>query len=44
MASPPTSASTEPNLGAVIEQVAKEKGIERQVLVESIEAAIHKAA
>ncbi len=44
MASPPTSAATDLNLGTVIDQVAKEKGIERQVLVESIEAAIHKAA
>ena len=32
------------NLGTVIDQVAKEKGIERSVLVASIEAAIHRAA
>ncbi len=35
---------TESNLGAILEQVAKEKGIERKVLVETIEAAILKAA
>ncbi|MEZ4295338.1 MAG: transcription termination factor NusA [Polyangiaceae bacterium] len=35
---------TESSLGAILEQVAKEKGIERKVLVETIEAAILKAA
>jgi len=44
MAAPPNASGTDATLGLVIEQVAKEKGIEKQVLVESIEAAIHKAA
>lgn len=44
MAAPPHASGTDPTLGLVIEQVAKEKGIDKQVLVESIEAAIHKAA
>lgn len=44
MAAPPNASATDATLGLVIEQVAKEKGIEKQVLVESIEAAIHKAA
>ena len=44
MAAPPHASATDATLGLVIEQVAKEKGIEKQVLVESIEAAIHKAA
>ena len=44
MASPPTTGSADLNLGTVIDQVAKEKGIERSVLVASIEAAIHRAA
>lgn len=44
MASPPSMSATDANLGAVLEQVAKEKGIDKRVLVESIEAAILKAA
>lgn len=44
MAAPPHASGTDPTLGLVIEQVAKEKGIDKQVLIESIEAAIHKAA
>jgi transcription termination/antitermination protein NusA len=44
MAAPPNASGTDATLGLVIEQVAKEKGIEKHVLVESIEAAIHKAA
>lgn len=44
MAAPPYNSSADPSLGMVIEQVAKEKGIDKQVLIESIEAAIHKAA
>ena len=32
------------NLGSILEQVAKEKGIEKQVLVDTIQAAILKAA
>lgn len=44
MATPPYNSSADPSLGMVIEQVAKEKGIDKQVLIESIEAAIHKAA
>ena len=34
----------ETNLGFILEQVAKEKGIEKKILVETIEAAILKAA
>lgn len=44
MASPPDFAGTETNLGVILDQVAKEKGIEKRVLIESVEAAIHKAA
>jgi N utilization substance protein A len=44
MASPPAFTASETNLGSILEQVAKEKGIEKRVLIESIEAAIHKAA
>ena len=44
MAAPPNASGIDASLGLVIEQVAKEKGIDKQVLVESIEAAIHKAA
>ena len=44
MASSPHTSSSEPSLGLVIEQVAKEKGIDKRVLIESIEAAIHRAA
>lgn len=32
------------NLGAIVEQVAQEKGIDKRVLIETMEAAIHKAA
>jgi len=32
------------NLGAIVEQVAQEKGIDKQILIETMEAAIHKAA
>lgn len=35
---------SETNLGLILEQVAKEKGIDRKILVETIEAAILKAA
>src|SRR5258707_11164606 len=39
------AATTAPdNLGFILEQVAKEKGIEKKILVETIEAAILKAA
>ncbi|MCL2824122.1 MAG: transcription termination factor NusA [Polyangiaceae bacterium] len=44
MAASPRASGSDPSLGLVIEQVAKEKGIEKQVLIESIEASIHKAA
>ena len=44
MAAPPNASGTDATLGLVIDQVAKEKGIDKKVLVESIEAAIHKAA
>jgi N utilization substance protein A len=36
--------TVETNLGFIIEQVAKEKGIDRPVLIKTIESAIHKAA
>ena len=36
--------SVENSLGSILEQVAKEKGIEKKILVETIEAAILKAA
>lgn len=36
--------STGENLGLIVEQVAQEKGIEKQVLIETMEAAILKAA
>src|SRR5262245_4204786 len=39
-ASPPSETS----LGGILEQVAKEKGIDKKILVETIEAAILKAA
>ena len=42
--SPSPDTGTEPNLGMILEQVAKEKGIEKKVLIASVEAAIHKAA
>lgn len=38
------SASDETNLIAMVDQVAREKGIDRQVLIETMEAAILKAA
>jgi N utilization substance protein A len=44
MATTAASASSETSLGNILEQVAKEKGIEKKVLVETIEAAILKAA
>jgi transcription termination/antitermination protein NusA len=44
MASPPDFAGNDTNLGMILEQVAKEKGIDKKVLIESVEAAIHKAA
>src|SRR5688500_16216640 len=39
-----SASSAETNLSDILEQVAKEKGIEKKVLVETIEAAILKAA
>ena len=42
-AASPTGAS-ESSLGNILESVAKEKGIEKKILVETIEAAILKAA
>jgi N utilization substance protein A len=39
-----SAPATESSLGNILEQVAKEKGIEKKVLVETIEAAILKAA
>ena len=39
-ASPPSETS----LGNILDQVAKEKGIDKKILVETIEAAILKAA
>ena len=36
--------STDTSLGSILEQVAKEKGIDKKILVETIEAAILKAA
>jgi len=44
MATLSSGPSSESSLGQILEQVAKEKGIDRKVLVETIEAAIHKAA
>ena len=41
MAAMPTA---EMSLGSILEQVAKEKGIDKKILVETIEAAILKAA
>src|SRR5215468_11252333 len=37
-------SSSEASLGGILEQVAKEKGIDKKILVETIEAAILKAA
>src|SRR4029077_3700750 len=44
MATTVTAPSQEQSLGGILEQVAKEKGIEKKILVETIEAAILKAA
>jgi N utilization substance protein A len=44
MATQAVSAATDTNLGFILEQVAKEKGIDKKILVETIEAAILKAA
>src|SRR6185436_10819270 len=38
------SAGMAVDLGSIVEQVAQEKGIEKQVLIETMEAAILKAA
>ncbi len=39
-----STVTSETNLGLILEQVAKEKGIEKKILVDTIEAAILKAA
>jgi N utilization substance protein A len=39
-----SASGIETNLGFILEQVAREKGIEKKVLTETVEAAIHKAA
>ncbi|RYE93682.1 MAG: transcription termination/antitermination protein NusA [Myxococcales bacterium] len=39
-----TNAAVETNLGFILEQVAKEKSIDKQVLIDTVQAAIHKAA
>jgi N utilization substance protein A len=39
-----TTTGTDTNLGFILEQVAKEKGIDKKILVDTIEAAILKAA
>jgi transcription termination/antitermination protein NusA len=39
-----SATGIETNLGFILEQVAREKGIEKKVLTETVEAAIHKAA
>src|SRR5512140_299916 len=44
MATMAAMPSAENSLGTILEQVAKEKGIEKKILVETIEAAILKAA
>jgi len=44
MATQAVSSGTDSNLGFILEQVAKEKGIDKKILVETIEAAILKAA
>ena len=44
MATQAVSSGTDTNLGFILEQVAKEKGIDKKILVETIEAAILKAA
>ena len=44
MATMAAAPSTENSFGSILEQVAKEKGIDKKILVETIEAAILKAA
>src|SRR5512140_1003695 len=44
MATMAAMPSSDASLGSILEQVAKEKGIDRKILVETIEAAILKAA
>jgi N utilization substance protein A len=44
MATQAATSTTETNLGFILEQVAKEKGIDKKILVDTIEAAILKAA
>src|ERR1041385_746407 len=44
MATQAAASTTETNLGFILEQVAKEKGIDKKILVDTIEAAILKAA
>jgi transcription termination/antitermination protein NusA len=44
MATQAATSGTETNLGFILEQVAKEKGIDKKILVDTIEAAILKAA
>ena len=44
MATQAAASGTETNLGFILEQVAKEKGIDKKILVDTIEAAILKAA
>jgi transcription termination/antitermination protein NusA len=44
MATQAAASGVETNLGFILEQVAKEKGIEKKILIETIEAAILKAA
>jgi N utilization substance protein A len=44
MATLAAASGTDTNLGFILEQVAKEKGIDKKILVDTIEAAILKAA
>jgi N utilization substance protein A len=44
MATQAAASGTDTNLGFILEQVAKEKGIDKKILVDTIEAAILKAA
>ena len=44
MATMAAMPSTDTSLGSILEQVAKEKGIDKKILVETIEASILKAA
>jgi len=44
MATQAATSTIETNLGFILEQVAKEKGIDKKILVDTIEAAILKAA